>query len=36
MDAYLAAFAIAGGLQIMTLDHDFMSFGHAGLDLLVL
>jgi toxin-antitoxin system PIN domain toxin len=36
MDAYLAAFAIAGGLQIMTLDHDFMSFAHAGLDLLIL
>jgi uncharacterized protein len=35
MDAYLAAFAIAGGLQIVTLDHDFKSFVEAGLKLLV-
>jgi toxin-antitoxin system PIN domain toxin len=36
MDAYLAAFAIAGGLTIVTLDRDFMTFVHAGLNLLVL
>ena len=36
MDAFLAAFAIAGGLQLVTLDRDFKSFERAGLDLVVL
>ena len=36
MDAYRAAFAIAGDLQMMTLDHDFQSFETAGLKLLLL
>lgn len=36
MDAYLAAFAIARGLTVVTLDRDFMTFVHAGLNLLVL
>lgn len=36
MDAYLAAFAIAGGLRIVTLDHDFKNFDGQGLDLHVL
>lgn len=33
MDAYLAAFAIAGGLRLVTLDQDFNSFVPHGLDL---
>jgi predicted nucleic acid-binding protein len=33
MDAYLAAFAIAGGLQLVTLDRDFKSFEEGGLRL---
>jgi predicted nucleic acid-binding protein len=36
MDAYLAAFAMAGGLQITTFDHGFASFQPAGLNLLML
>lgn len=36
MDAYLAAFAISGGLRLITLDKDFKSFVGAGLDLLLL
>ncbi len=36
MDAYLAAFAITGGLRLVTLDRDFRSFEPAGLDLLLL
>ena len=32
MDAYLAAFAIMGGLRLVTLDHDFTSFAAHGLD----
>ncbi len=36
MDAYLAAFAIAGGLQLVTLDKDFKSYEAQGLDLLLL
>jgi uncharacterized protein len=34
MDAYLAAFAIAGGHQLVTTDKAFKQF--QGLDLLVL
>lgn len=34
MDAYLAAFAISGGYQLVTTDHGFRAFG--GLELLVL
>jgi uncharacterized protein len=33
MDAYLAAFAIAGGLQMVTLDRDFKNYVSLGLDL---
>lgn len=33
MDAYLAAFAIGGGLRMVTLDRDFKSFVPQGLDL---
>lgn len=33
MDAYLAAFAIAGGLRLVTLDRDFKNFVPQGLDL---
>lgn len=33
MDAYLAAFAISGGLRIVTLDRDFKNFAVNGLDL---
>ena len=33
MDAYLAAFAIGGGLRIVTLDSDFKNFVANGLDL---
>ncbi|MDD5029356.1 MAG: hypothetical protein PHH58_07635 [Rhodoferax sp.] len=33
MDAYLAAFAIAGGLRMTTLDKDFKNFVPHGLDL---
>lgn len=33
MDAYLAAFAISGGLRIVTLDRDFKNFVVNGLDL---
>jgi uncharacterized protein len=33
MDAYLAAFAIAAGLRLVTLDRDFRSFVPHGLDL---
>lgn len=36
MDAYLAAFAIAGGLRLVTLDHDFKSLEAQGLDLRLL
>ena len=36
MDAYLAAFAIAGGLRMVTLDRDFNQFTPQGLDLLLL
>jgi toxin-antitoxin system PIN domain toxin len=34
MDAYLAAFAVAAGLQFVTTDHAFTQ--HAGLDVVVL
>jgi toxin-antitoxin system PIN domain toxin len=36
MDAYLAAFAIAGGMRMVTLDKDFRNFESHGLDLLLL
>lgn len=36
MDAYLAAFAIASGLKLVTLDYDFVAFQSAGLDLFML
>ncbi len=31
MDAYLAAFAIGGGLRLVSLDQDFKAFESAGL-----
>jgi uncharacterized protein len=36
MDAYLAAFAVAGGTNFVTLDHDFKNFTAHGLDLALL
>lgn len=36
MDAYLAAFAIGGGLRLVTLDHDFKSYQSLGLKLTLL
>lgn len=36
MAAYLATFAMAGGLRMVTLDHDFKAFAVEGLDLLLL
>ncbi len=36
MDAYLAAFALGGGLRLVTLDHDFKAYQRDGLDLLLL
>jgi toxin-antitoxin system PIN domain toxin len=36
MDAYLAAFAISGDLQMVTLDHDFKAFESHGLQLQLL
>lgn len=36
MDAYLAAFAISGGLRFVTLDGDFKGFVAQGLDLVLL
>jgi len=36
MDAYLAAFAIAGALRLVTLDKDFKNFLPQGLDLALL
>ena len=36
MDAYLAAFAITGGMRLVTLDKDFRNFEPQGLDLLLL
>ncbi len=36
MDAYLAAFAIAGNLRLITFDKDFRKFTSKGLDLVVL
>lgn len=36
MDAYLAAFALAGGLRLVTLDGDFRNFVSQGLDLVLL
>ena len=36
MDAYLAAFAIAGRLRLVTLDRDFKSYVSHGLDLSLL
>ncbi len=36
MDAYLAAFAMQAGLQLVTLDRDFKNFVKQGLDLKLL
>lgn len=36
MDAYLAAFAICGGLKLVTFDKDFRKFEKFSLDLLLL
>jgi uncharacterized protein len=36
MDAYLAAFAITGGLRFVTLDGDFKSYRAEGLQLVLL
>jgi toxin-antitoxin system PIN domain toxin len=36
MDAYLAAFAITGGLRMVTFDKDFRNFESHDLDLLLL
>lgn len=36
MDAYLAAFAIVGGLRLVTLDRDFQVFEPHGLDVIFL
>jgi toxin-antitoxin system PIN domain toxin len=36
MDAYLAAFAMNGGLRLVTIDRDFKRFESHGLDLLLL
>ena len=36
MDAYLAAFAIAGGLRMVTLDRDFNNFVPQGLELVLI
>jgi len=36
MDAYLAAFALAGGLRLLTLDQDFKNFVPQGLNLVLL
>jgi len=36
MDAWLAAFAIAGALRMVTLDRDFTNFLPHGLDLMLL
>jgi uncharacterized protein len=36
MDAYLAAFAVAGGMEFVTLDHDFKHFTAHGLNLALL
>lgn len=33
MDAYLAAFALAGGLRLVSLDREFRNFQPEGLDL---
>lgn len=36
MDTYLAAFAVAGGLRMVTLDGDFKNFVPQGLDLVLI
>jgi uncharacterized protein len=36
MDAYLAAFAVVGGMEFVTLDHDFKNFTAHGLNLVLL
>ncbi len=36
MDAYLAAFAIAGGMRLVSLDQDFKNYQASGLDLLLI
>jgi len=36
MDAYLAAFAVAGKLHFVTFDRDFSRYESSELDLLIL
>ena len=36
MDAYLAAFAISGGLRMVSLDQDFKNFARSGLKLVLI
>ena len=36
MDAYLAAFAISGGIRLVTLNKDFKNFEPMGLNVLLL
>lgn len=36
MDAYLAAFAIAAGMRLVTFDSDFGQFESMGFDLILL
>lgn len=36
MDAYLAAFALRGGLRMLTIDRDFHKFVQQGLDVTVM
>ena len=36
MDSYLAAFALASDLRLVTFDHDFAAYRSHGLDLLLL
>jgi predicted nucleic acid-binding protein len=36
MDAYLAAFAIAGGMTLVSMDHGFHAFKRNGLKLLLM
>lgn len=36
MDAYLAAFAIAAGMRLVTFDSDFRNYESMGLDLILL
>jgi predicted nucleic acid-binding protein len=36
MDAYLAAFALGGGLRLVTFDRGFKAYARQGLRLLIL